>query len=637
MSQTVSSCRAPTSLRTKTCRHCGQPLFADGEEESFPVSGVGTMHNRCAQSYCQQHGLTLEQATPICKHWRYRGFCIYEGTCFYKHPPEAKGTPKPPQAKPTPAELAARAAAWRALNQTAQNGIPHASSHPTDCSSSQMTSANGNAPPAQLSSESEPVSGSCAAKMDGDQAAMQIAQACDQRQPDDFTAEAEAGQASTSAVSSSGMVAGKARSGVHAIPSLAALHAASNAARAVQNRGPGKRNKVKNRFRAGVFRRFLLDTYGRELLSSGSGVLDVAGGKGELAFELVNLNNIPATVVEPRALKLAKQELWLKAGFYHRNSIFQRYIDVPLPALLEAGVATPPQLRMVVSEAITAGIAAADASTSATPADVSYPPDGDISAAAGVSCCPSADVSDAAAADRTRSGGADVSSDAGSASSGNRAESAAEDVTPSRSTEGRQQDEARGYKHGGKGEADRISERSSLHALLEESFRLALDTRWTHKGLEHEGGSISSSALQEEDSDADEDTEAFPAASEGCTFPEAAAQAVHVSAADVDRVIDTWRRCSILVGMHPDQATEAIVDFAQRMRKPFAVVPCCVYAAEFPRRRLPDGAPVRTNEDLIAYIISKDPAAIKMRELPFEGRNKVVYVTEWSSKVPLTQ
>jgi ubiquinone/menaquinone biosynthesis C-methylase UbiE len=47
-------------------------------------------------------------------------------------------------------------------------------------------------------------------------------------------------------------------------------------------------------------------------LASGSGVLDIAGGKGELAFEFVNLNNIPATVVEPRLLKLAKQELWLK-------------------------------------------------------------------------------------------------------------------------------------------------------------------------------------------------------------------------------------------------------------------------------------------------------------------------------------
>ena len=40
---------------------------------------------------------------------------------------------------------------------------------------------------------------------------------------------------------------------------------------------------------------------------------------------------------------------------------------------------------------------------------------------------------------------------------------------------------------------------------------------------------------------------------------------------------------------------------------------------------------MRTNEDLIAYIISKDPAAIQVRELPFEGRNKVVFVTEWSS------
>ncbi|CAL8470609.1 g10151 [Coccomyxa elongata] len=529
------------------------------------------------------------------------------GTCFYKHPPEAKGTPKPPQAKPTPAELAARAAAWRALNQTAQNDILHASRHPTDCSSSQVICASGNesfsAPPARLSSESEPALASPAVITAWDQAALQIAQACDRRQPGGFEEEAEADQPSGKAASSGGLVAGTAQSGVRAIPSLAALHAASNAARAVQNRGPGKRNKVKNRFRAGVFRRFLLDTYGRQLLSSGSGVLDIAGGKGELAFELVNLNNIPATVVEPRALKLAKQELWLKAGFYHRNSIFQRYIDVPLTALLDAGVVTPPQLRMVVSETISACIAAADASSSTTPADFSYYLGADTSNAE-VSRSPDADIGDAAAADLTRSGGADVSNSAESARLGNRAEAAA-DFMPSRSTAGTQQDEARGFEDMGKGEAGRICDRSSLHAMLEESFQLALDTRWTHKGLEHEGGSSSSAALQEEDSDADEETEAFPAASNGCTFPEAAAQA--------------------------DHATEAIVDFAQRMRKPFAVVPCCVYAAEFPRRRLPDGAPVRTNEDLIAYIVSKDPAAIKVRELPFEGRNKVVYVTEWTS------
>jgi ubiquinone/menaquinone biosynthesis C-methylase UbiE len=33
-------------------------------------------------------------------------------------------------------------------------------------------------------------------------------------------------------------------------------------------------------------------------------VLDVAGGKGELAFELVNVSNVPATVVDPRPLLL---------------------------------------------------------------------------------------------------------------------------------------------------------------------------------------------------------------------------------------------------------------------------------------------------------------------------------------------
>ena len=44
------------------------------------MSGIGTMHDSCALSYCQQHGLTLEQATPICKHWRSRGFCIYEAS-----------------------------------------------------------------------------------------------------------------------------------------------------------------------------------------------------------------------------------------------------------------------------------------------------------------------------------------------------------------------------------------------------------------------------------------------------------------------------------------------------------------------------------------------------------------------------
>lgn len=35
--------------------------------------------------------------------------------------------------------------------------------------------------------------------------------------------------------------------------------------------------------------------------------------------------------------------------------------------------------------------------------------------------------------------------------------------------------------------------------------------------------------------------------------------------------------CSIIVGLHPDQATDAIVDCALQLGKPFAAVPCCVF------------------------------------------------------------
>ena len=35
--------------------------------------------------------------------------------------------------------------------------------------------------------------------------------------------------------------------------------------------------------------------------------------------------------------------------------------------------------------------------------------------------------------------------------------------------------------------------------------------------------------------------------------------------------------CTVIIGMHPDQATEDIVDVAIQYQKPFAVVPCCVF------------------------------------------------------------
>jgi hypothetical protein len=49
------------------------------------------------------------------------------------------------------------------------------------------------------------------------------------------------------------------------------------------------------------------------------------------------------------------------------------------------------------------------------------------------------------------------------------------------------------------------------------------------------------------------------------------------------------------VGMHPDQATDAVVDAALALGCPFAVVPCCVFPALFAEtRRTPDGRRVTT-------------------------------------------
>ncbi|KAF9333004.1 hypothetical protein BG006_004099 [Podila minutissima] len=44
---------------------------------------------------------------------------------------------------------------------------------------------------------------------------------------------------------------------------------------------------------------------------------------------------------------------------------------------------------------------------------------------------------------------------------------------------------------------------------------------------------------------------------------------------------------SVLIGLHPDQATEPIVRAALKAGKPFAIIPCCVFGRDNPHRRLP--------------------------------------------------
>lgn len=85
-----------------------------------------------------------------------------------------------------------------------------------------------------------------------------------------------------------------------------------------------------------------------------------------------------------------------------------------------------------------------------------------------------------------------------------------------------------------------------------------------------------------------------------------------------------FERVSLFVGLHPDQATEPIVDMALALGKPFAVVPCCVFPSDNPHRKLADGTQVVTYAQFVAYLHAKHPD-IEVEFLPLQGANQVVF------------
>lgn len=90
-------------------------------------------------------------------------------------------------------------------------------------------------------------------------------------------------------------------------------------------RGTWRRRKVYNQGKVGAFRRWLVSVFGVEYLCKGSGVLDIAGGKGEVSFELENLNGVPCTIIDPREVNLSRFVKKLERGFYHRNSVLDSF------------------------------------------------------------------------------------------------------------------------------------------------------------------------------------------------------------------------------------------------------------------------------------------------------------------------
>ena len=93
-----------------------------------------------------------------------------------------------------------------------------------------------------------------------------------------------------------------------------------------------------------------------------------------------------------------------------------------------------------------------------------------------------------------------------------------------------------------------------------------------------------------------------------------------------DKANQLLRNCRAIAALHPDEATDAIVDTAVQRRIPFVIVPCCVFYRLFPHRKMPNDPqrPVSTYEDLIDYLQAKDPS-IQRTLLPFEGANTLLW------------
>eukprot|EP00980_Cylindrotheca_fusiformis_P003148 scaffold721_cov131-Cylindrotheca_fusiformis.AAC.38 len=72
--------------------------------------------------------------------------------------------------------------------------------------------------------------------------------------------------------------------------------------------------------------------------------------------------------------------------------------------------------------------------------------------------------------------------------------------------------------------------------------------------------------------------------------------------ADATEALQIILKAKLIIGFHPDQATDPAIDLAEELGIPFCIVPCCVFPSEFPNRLLADGSQVRSYTQLIEFL-----------------------------------
>ena len=287
-----------------------------------------------------------------------------------------------------------------------------------------------------------------------------------------------------------------------------------------KQRWGGRRHFVRNQHKNSVFRIWLMQTYGMDYLNRTDGViLDVAGGKGELSFELINLCGIKgSTVIDPRPLNLRLVQTKWSKGLWEpqRTGVFSKWNPACEVGCKDRQSTSPRHMRCFFdSESIVQLMNAKD--------------DIDI--------------------ERTN---------------------------------------------------------QQFASDLDRAKRIV----WTTKGLQHEDG-----VSYNEEEKGETKSTANSTIGESGEF----------EIVDPSEARNILKRCHLIVGFHPDQAAGEIVDFAISENIPWCIVPCCVYSDTFTKRKLKDGSKVKTYDNLVQWLLEKDPRA-KVDTLELEGKNQVVYM-----------